>query len=307
MKNRRKIIKEIPLVLNALLACFLWGSAVPMIKIGYDLFEINGDDSASQVLFAGERFVLAGVLVIVLGSILNKRVLLPKKNSTFPIVILSFFQTILQYVLFYIGLAHTTGVKSAIAVGAGVFVTIFISCFIFRNEKFTTRKFVGCLIGLVGVIVANISGLTDGISSFSFMGDGFVILSTIACSFASSLMKLYSKRESPWVLSGYQFLFGGVVMIIVGLFMGGHIKSVTLLGVLSIFYLSFASAGAYTLWSFLLKNNPVSKVAVFGFMTPMFGVIMSAIMLKEYSNLNLYCIVALLMVCVGIVVVNKQK
>jgi drug/metabolite transporter (DMT)-like permease len=39
-------------------------------------------------------------------------------------------------------------------------------------------------------------------------------------------------------------------------------------------YLALVSAVAYSLWGILLKYNPISRVAVFGFMTPVFGVIL---------------------------------
>ena len=60
-----------------MLCCFLWESAFPCIKIGYELFGIAGTDMATQILFAGIRFVLAGILAVGIGSILQGRLLLP--------------------------------------------------------------------------------------------------------------------------------------------------------------------------------------------------------------------------------------
>ena len=90
----------------ALVCTFLWGSASPCIKLGYALFKIPSSETWTQVLFAGTRFVLAGVLTILIGSILNRKMLLPTKSSVPNIVKLAMFQTILQYIFFYIGLAH---------------------------------------------------------------------------------------------------------------------------------------------------------------------------------------------------------
>ena len=56
--------------LGAMLCCVLWGSAFPCIKIGYRLLEIDSADTATQILFAGCRFALAGVLTILIGSVL---------------------------------------------------------------------------------------------------------------------------------------------------------------------------------------------------------------------------------------------
>jgi drug/metabolite transporter (DMT)-like permease len=72
-------------------------------------------------------------------------------------------------------------------------------------------------------------------------------------------------------------------------------------------YLATVSAVAYSLWGILLKYNPVSKVAVFGFMNPVFGVILSAILLREEGSLSLISIVSLVLVCIGIYIVNAKK
>lgn len=81
------------------------------------------------------------------------------------------------------------------------------------------------------------------------------------------LINLFSRKVSPVVLSGTQFTMGGIVLMLIGAGMGGHLENVTTGGVVIIFYLAMVSAVAYTLWSVLLAWNDVSKVAIFGFVT----------------------------------------
>ena len=69
-------------------------------------------------------------------------------------------------------------------------------------------------------------------------------------------------------------------------------------------YLAFISAAAYSVWALLLKANPVSRVAVFGFTNPVFGVLISAIVLHEWNQIDGSFVLALLLVCIGIVTVN---
>ena len=84
--------------------------------------------------------------------------------------------------------------------------------------------------------------------------------------------------------------------------------SLVMSGMLLLFYLALVSSVAYSLWGILLKYNPVSKVAVFGFMTPVFGVILSALLLREHSQAaGLTCLISLLLVCIGIYIVNHEK
>ena len=109
------------------------------------------------------------------------------------------------------------------------------------------------------------------------------------------------------MLSGYQFILGGIVMVILGFSLGGRIPYVSASALLMLFYLACISAVAYSLWGILLKYNPVSKVAIFGFTNPVFGVLLSAWWLREGSaELGWNALVALVLVCIGICIVNVK-
>lgn len=56
----------------ACVCCILWGSAIPVIKTGYRIFAVDSADTASQIVFAGIRFALAGILVLLFASIREK-------------------------------------------------------------------------------------------------------------------------------------------------------------------------------------------------------------------------------------------
>ena len=90
--------------------------------------------------------------------------------------------------------------------------------------------------------------------------------------------------------------------------MGGHITKVTPSGIGLLVYLALVSAVAYSLWGILLKYNPVSRVTVFGFMNPVFGVLLSALLLGEKDQASgILGLLSLLLVSVGIYVVNSGK
>ena len=293
--------------LLASVSCFLWGSAFPGIKIGYEWFRIGSLDAAAQILFAGCRFFLAGMMVIAFGSLTTGHFLRPKSVLEFKhATIISLFQTILQYVLFYIGLANTAGTKASIIVGSNVFIAILFTCLVFKQEKLTKEKLVGCLVGFVGVVIIN---LTAGMTlDMSFRGEGLVLISTTAYAISSSFMKEYSKTDDTVMLSGYQFFIGGIVMMAAGWILGGRIGMPESKGILILIYLSFSSAAAYTIWTKLLKYNPVSKVAVFCFMTPVFGVILSAILLEEAGQISLVQgVIALVLITIGIVISHYKR
>lgn len=298
--------KTLVVALLAAICTFLWGSAFPCIKIGYRLFDIPSDNTYTQILFAGIRFTLAGILTILIGSVLNRELLVPKKKSIPNIIKLSMFQTVLQYIFFYMGLARTSGVKSSIIEGSNTFIAILIACLVFKQEKLNLKKILGCVIGFAGVVLVNIT--KDGIDmNMTFMGEGAILMSAVAYAISSGLIKIYSKDDNPVMLSGYQFLFGGILLMIAGFAMGGRITQVNPQGIMMLIYLACISAVAYSLWGVLLKYNPVSKVAVFGFMNPVFGVILSAWWLNETGNdLGVKALIALVLVCIGIYIVNRK-
>ena len=296
--------------LLACVCCILWGSAIPAIKTGYRLMEVDAADTASQIVFAGVRFTLAGLLVLIFASIREKKVLIPDRTILKYAVPVCLAQTVGQYFFFYIGVAHTSGVKGGIITGLGNFIAILMACLIVRNERMTGRKMAGCVLGFAGVVVINLMGKSLDMG-FTLTGEGFILISQVAYGISTILINIYSKKVSPVVLSGTQFTMGGVVLTLIGIGMGGHLGNITAVGVVIIFYLAMVSAVAYTLWSVLLAWNDVSKVAIFGFVNPLCSVMLSALILGEVKQaFNTGSLVALILVCAGIYIVNckaKQK
>lgn len=297
--------RPLVLMLLATMCCMLWGSAFPFIKIGYALQNIASSDAPSQILFAGIRFFAAGILTILAGSILQKKPLVPSAKSWRKIIPLGMVQTVAQYVFFYIGLAHTDGTRASIINGTNVFFALLVSCFIFKYEKFTAPKLIGCIVGFAGIVIINIGGASA--SGGSILGDVCIICSVMAYAFSSSMIKSYSKSENPVMLSGWQFAFGGAVMIAASLACGGRIEFSSWQSAAVVTELALVSAGAYTVWGLLLKYNDVSKVAVFGCLTPIFGFLMSALLLDETAALSWQSISSLALVCLGILTVNRME
>ena len=294
------------IVIGAMLCCALWGSATPFIKMGYKvMFDGGKPDVPSTILFAGIRFAAAGFITIAIYSIARKKLLYPKRENYGKVAIIAAFQTCIQYFFFYIGLANTSGAKGTIISGSSSFFAIFISSLIFKQEKLTAKKVIACIVGFAGIIAVNLNGLDF---NMNFTGDAFVLFSSISLAFSSVLIKIFSKSEDPVVISGYQFMAGGLVMIIVGLISGGKIDHFTLGGAAILVYLSFLSAVAYALWGMLLKYNPISKVTIFSFMTPVFGVLLTKLMLPEESTVKLVnLLISLALVCIGVFMLNYAR
>lgn len=295
-------------VLLAVFCCCLWGSATPFIKMGYRLFAIDSADTASLILFAGTRFTLSGGLVVLMGSVSGRRLLTPKKSSWGIIFRLCLVQTVSQYVCYYVGLAHSTGVKAAIINSTSTFFCILLASLVFHQETLKAHKLTGCVIGFSGVVLVNLTPGGLGSGGISLLGEGCLLLAALSYAFSSTMLKEYSGRESPVVLSGYQFMLGGAIMIAVGLVSGGqlHPQGWTAFPVLG--YLAFLSAAAYSVWGLLLQYNPVSRVSVFSFLNPIVGVVLSAALLREELAISyLQCAAALALVSGGIYIINRPE
>lgn len=306
-KLKNKITNPVIVCAVAALCCLLWGSAFPVIKIGYELLHVASDDYMSQILFAGIRFTLAGVFTIIIGSVLSKSFIKVKKSGIYKIPVLALFQTVLQYLFFYIGLARTTGTKSSILDSTSVFFSVIIASLILRQEKLTVKKTIGCLLGFAGVVIINLSG-SGFDTAMTFAGEGFIVISALSYAISSVMIKRFSKNDNPVALSGYQFVLGGIVMAVVGFACDGRLSFSNIKSVVLLIYLALVSAAAYTMWGILLKYNPVSKVTVFGFMTPVFGCILSAVLLGEsLSDSGLKIFLSLILVSVGIIIVNLKS
>lgn len=297
------------LILGCLVSCGLWGSAYPCVKIGYELFGITGSDVASRLVFAGTRFTIAGIMVVVGISIAQRRALLPAKRDLSAIGILALFQTVLQYFFFYGGLSHAAGVTSSIIGAAAYFFAILFAALIFKTENLTRKAVIGCTIGFAGVVLVNLGGSGDAAFSFALNGEGFILLSSVAGAISTCFIAVLGRTHDSVLLSGWQFVTGGVVLLGCGLAMRGSLCPVSPGPAFTlILYMGFISAMAYTLWSRLLAANPVSRVSIFGFMTPVFGAAMSAVLLGETDAVNpLFALIALALVSAGIVIVNRPS
>ena len=132
-----------------------------------------------------------------------------------------------------------------------------------------------------------------------------MLLSCLCAALASVLIRIYSEKSSPVLLSGWQFFVGGLLLCLCGILMGGKMGKMSIGMIMSLLYLALVSAVAYTLWSCLLRRNTVSRVNIYGFLIPISGVILSAVFLKEYTSISMRILFSLVLVSLGIYLVNR--
>ena len=291
-------------MLLASFCCLLWGSAYPAIKQGYEMFEIGRHDVASQMVFAGVRFVAAASVLLLLAHVKGWGLGVKRENWA-GVTGLGLSQTALQYVFFYIGLANATGTKSSIMNATGTFFSVLLAHFIYHDDRLSNRRVLGCLVGFAGVAAANY-GPTLLQPDFTWAGEGSIVLAAFILSAASIYGKKLSQRLNAAVMTGWQMLIGGAALLIGGWLAGGRMADFTSASTALLAYMALLSALAFGIWSALLKHNPVGRVTIFNFLIPVFGVALSAIFLGEHVFAWKNG-VALLLVCWGIWLVTAEK
>jgi drug/metabolite transporter (DMT)-like permease len=304
--DKEKILtNKICVPILALFSCLLWGSAFPCIKIGYKMLHINSKDVYKQITFAGFRFFIASLMVIVFATIFKRDEMKVAKNKWLSIFIIGIFQTTVQYIFFYVGLSNTTGVKGSIIASTTAFFTILIAHFIYKDDKITLNKGLGIIIGFLGIIILNIKGLSlEG--NVNFFGEGFLIFSCISSAVASVMIKEASKKISPVILTGYQIFIGSIVLIIIGFSKGYQKLNFGIGSFMLLIYMAFISAAAFSIWAVITKYNKIGKISVYNFTIPIFGTVLSGIFLNE-KIFTIFNVLALVMVTTGIIIVNMKK
>lgn len=295
----------------ALLCCLLWGSSFPAIKSGYALLGIAGDDIPSKLVFAGWRFLAAGGLLLAWAAATGRRLGGWPPSVWRQLVVLGLVQTSVQYVFFYIGLAHTTGVKASIMNATSTFFSVLLAHWLYHNDRLTWRKSLGCAAGFVGVMVVNLGGSGGGLAGaltgveFTLLGEGFVVIAALVLAVGGIYGKRISQHMDPVAMTGWQLVVGGAVLLAAGYALGGSLGHITPASSALLGYMAVLSALAISIWSLLLQHNRVSLITAFNFMIPVFGALLSALFLGE-SILEWRNAAALVLVCWGIWLVTTQ-
>ena len=305
LKQKESIFsKKSVFAVCAILCTLLWGSAFPMVKKGYELFEIT--ETGDKLMFAGMRFFIAGAILLLVTFFVcknrgEKRPLRLDGAQLKVLLPLTAMQIVGNYFFYYIGLSNTAGSVASILNSLDIFLSVLIVPFFMKSDRLNVSKVFGILFGFAGVIIVNLGGSV----SFSLFGEGFMLISGLFSTFGIILNKKATQIVSPIHASGFFLFTGGTVLMLVSLVMGGRLRFSNPSGIGVLFYLSGVSAIAFLLWSSLLKHNDVSKTGSFKLLIPVFGNILSALILGE-NIFSVSRIFAVLLVALGIWLVNRQ-
>ncbi|QGQ94990.1 DMT family transporter [Paenibacillus psychroresistens] len=302
--NAEKFFKHpVGIMLAATMATLLWGSAFPFIKLSYGKLGIGKDNWPEQLLFAGYRFVMAALLIFGFMMLIRKKAGY-QSGTLLKIGKIGLFQTFLQYVFFYYGLSGSSGIQGSIIAGTTSFFQLLLAHFMYKNDRINRKIVIGTLLGFAGVIIVN---MTKGTLSLNI---GIAEICLLIAMFFGALGNVFSKNAAQELdvlyITSWQMLIGGGAMLLLGVAFAGIMPfTFTWETILMLLYLAFLSALGFVLWNNVMKYNKVGKISMYLFLVPVFGVILSALMLSE--EIHLIVLLALGLVVSGIVIVNRSK
>ena len=282
-----------------------WSLAYPFIKLGYQSFQIASDDLGGKILFAGIRFFMAGLFVMLFCAFRKTGLDLKDKRDLRWLLLLALVNTTLHYMFAYIGLGYNSSARSTILDSLGGFILIFLSAMIFADDKMTTHKIIGSLLGLAGIVLINIQPGEDFFKDVTFRGDGMILLNAVFSAIGGLLTRIVSKKMNIMMATGQSMAIGGALMLVIGIIIGPAAPWViTVRGLLILLVLIMISAVCFGIYNELLAWHPISQIAIYNALIPVLGVIFAALILSE--ELKWQYFLSVLMVAAGIYIVNRK-
>ncbi|SSC12546.1 DMT(Drug/metabolite transporter) superfamily permease [Mesotoga infera] len=300
------LTKKITVIPLTIVISILWGSAFPVIKLIYSELGVESVSVPARIFLASLRFLIASAILLCISLLAFRNQLLVKKELVPRIIVLGFFQTILQYIFLYVGMANTTGSKGSILTSTLNFFLIIICHFYYKDDKINLTKFIGLIIGFSGIALAN---WDEGMSwTFKMNGEFLLILVGLVSAIGYFMAKEISREANPIIVTTWQMIVGSLILLLIGLvFMKpGDILHISEKGWLLILYSGAISSIIFPLWYSVLKYNKAGEITVYKFIVPLAGTLISSLIVPG-EVIPPALPAALFLVAIGIMIVNYHR
>lgn len=276
-----------PLMFFALVVVttFLMGSSFTVGKIGLNY--------VSPLLLVGLRFSIAGLLMAVL---VRKRIRPDKLADWGRIFIIGLMQTAGVMGCIFLSLRTITAGESSILTFTNPLMVVIMGT-IFLGIRYRLLQWLGAFIGFIGVFI------TLGFHLQLTVGTLFGLGAAVFWSIGTILIKQWGSRFNVWVLTAYQMLFGGSILLLMGITLETPKLTITPISISVILWLAImASIVQFAIWFYLINQGDPGKTSAFLFLAPFFGVLTGWVLLNEVVEWHVYAGGALIFT--GIFLVN---
>ncbi|GAB2637286.1 EamA family transporter [Kribbella swartbergensis] len=167
----------------------------------------------------------------------------------------------------------------------------------------------GVLIGFAGVALLALSG---GDTSAKPMSVAILVVGTICWAIGSRFSPRLGLPRDPLVAALYEMAFGGTAMLLLGVLLGEpgrlHLGRIETPGWIALGYLiAFGSLLAYTAYSYLLANAPISLIGTYAYVNPAVAVLLGWLILGEHVTWKILIGGAVIILGVALVVTAERR
>ncbi|WP_411343847.1 DMT family transporter [Paenibacillus sp. WLX1005] len=282
-------MNRIHMLVLIVLTTFLMGSSFAIGKMGLVY--------ASPLLLAGVRFLIAGLIMAVLVRVLRQQH--PNNAADWgKMLLIGAFQTAGVMGCVFISLRTITAGESSILTFTNPLLVVVFGT-LFAGMRYRWYQWIGVLLGLIGV------SITVGAQLQWKIGLVFGLASAVSWATATLLVNRWGSGLNTWVLSAYQMLGGGVILLVCSPLLEQPFFIWTGASVLILLWLSLMSSIVqFAGWYYVLQNSDPGRTSAFLFLAPFFGVLTGWLLLGESLYPSLItggiCILA------GIYLVNRR-
>lgn len=283
------------------LLCAAWGLQQVIIKVTTPLM--------GAVLQAGLRSSIAALLV--LGFALWRRTPLWQRDGTLAAGIGAGLLFGAEFFCIFVGLEHTTASRMAVFLYTAPIFTALGLHLAVPGERLRAAQWSGVGLAFVGMALAFLDGLArPGPHGSTLLGDSLGVLAGLLWAATTVVVRGSRLAAAPAAKTLLYQLAVSAVMLMAMALVAGQTAPVldtardawVVLG--SLFYQSVLVAFAsYLAWFWLLRQYLASRLSVFSFLTPLFGVAFGVVLMHDPVGLRFALAAAL--VLAGIVLVNR--
>ena len=289
--------------------CLLWGLGQIMIKVA--------NTGISPLLQAGLRSILAGLLVAGWMGVRGTSFAL-RRSSVWPMTAIGLLFA-LEFVGLFQGLTMTTASRGTLLLYTAPFV-VALGGHLLLDDKLDRLQWLGLLLAFSGLLVMMASRPAAGGSGPlglaqvepTLAGDLLCLAGGIFWGATTLVIRATSLREeSPERCLFYQLLLSAPILIGLSWLLGPRwgefgLGTLSLMVLLAFAYQVVVIAGlSYLAWFHLIVRYSPGRLSAFTFLTPLFGVMLSAALLGEpfYTGL----LVALALIMAGLWLINRRR
>ena len=212
-----------------------------------------------------------------------------------------------EFLCIFIGLQFTTASRMVVFIYISPFIVALGMPFIARAERLSKLQMAGLLLAFAGVAWAFAEGFTaPAAGPHQLLGDALgvgagVLWGATTLAIRGSALSSASAEKTLW----YQLAISGVLLVAAALAVGAPlpVRLSALAWSAMLFQVLIVTFVSYLVWFWLIRHYPATRLASFTLLTPVFGLVLGALLLNEPITLRL--VVALAAVAVGIVLVNR--